>query len=114
MAGEEDPSLDRSDGGGHHRCRREGLGLPLGLSPPLGRFPEHQHPLGRPPASPSLIDYILVHELAHLHETNHTPEFWAIVARLMPAYETHKTVLASFGKNIWLGSVLKAPNEQSV
>lgn len=54
---------------------------------------------------PSLIDYILVHELAHLHETNHTPEFWAIVARLMPAYETHKTVLATFGKNIWLGSV---------
>jgi hypothetical protein len=33
------------------------------------------------------------------------PEFWAIVARLMPAYETHKTVLATFGKNIWLGSV---------
>lgn len=54
---------------------------------------------------PSLIDYILVHELAHLHETNHTPEFWAMVARLMPAYETHKTVLASFGKNIWLGTV---------
>ena len=54
---------------------------------------------------PSLIDYILVHELAHLHETNHTPEFWAIVARLMPAYETHKTVLATFGKNIWLGTV---------
>ena len=54
---------------------------------------------------PSLIDYILVHELAHLHETNHTPEFWAIVARLMPAYETHKSVLATFGKNIWLGSV---------
>ena len=52
---------------------------------------------------PSLIDYILVHELAHLHEINHTPEFWAIVARLMPAYETHKTVLASFGKNVWLG-----------
>ena len=54
---------------------------------------------------PSLIDYILVHELAHLHETNHTPEFWSIVARLMPAYETHKSVLATFGKNIWLGSV---------
>lgn len=54
---------------------------------------------------PSLIDYIIVHELAHLHETNHTPEFWAIVARLMPAYETHKSVLATFGKNIWLGSV---------
>ena len=55
---------------------------------------------------PSLIDYILVHELAHLHETNHTPKFWTIVARLMPAYETHKSILATFGKNIWLGSVV--------
>lgn len=54
---------------------------------------------------PSLIDYILVHELTHLREVNHTPEFWSIVARLMPSYEIHKTTLASIGKNVWLGSV---------
>ena len=52
---------------------------------------------------PSLIDYVLVHELAHLREANHTPEFWAIVERLMPDYRTQKTTLASVGKNIWLG-----------
>ena len=54
---------------------------------------------------PSLIDYVLVHELAHLQETNHTPEFWSTVARLMPSYEQHKITLATIGKSIWLGSV---------
>ncbi len=56
---------------------------------------------------PSLIDYILVHELAHLREANHTPEFWSIVDRLMPGYETQKTTLAAIGKTIWLGSVIQ-------
>ena len=51
----------------------------------------------------ALIDYILAHELAHLHEPNHTPAFWSTVARLMPGHETHKTTLASIGKTIWLG-----------
>ena len=54
---------------------------------------------------PRLIDYVLVHELAHLRETNHTPDFWKIIARLMPTYDQQKTVLATVGKAIWLGSV---------
>jgi predicted metal-dependent hydrolase len=52
---------------------------------------------------PSLIDYVLVHELAHLSEANHTPEFWANVGRLMPGYEGYKQTLAAIGKNVWLG-----------
>ena len=55
---------------------------------------------------PSLIDYVLVHELAHIRETNHTHNFWSIVRRLMPGYEAHKTNLGATGKSVWLASVV--------
>ena len=78
----------------------------MGLSPPHQRAPTriniHWATLQLPP---TLIDYILVHELAHLHETNHTPHFWTTVERLIPSYQTQKTTLAAIGKNIWLGTV---------
>ena len=54
---------------------------------------------------PSLIDYVLVHELAHLREANHTHELWSTVDRVMPGYQVHKTTLAGVGKHIWLGRV---------
>ena len=34
-----------------------------------------------------VIDYLIVHELAHLLEPNHTPGFWNIVAVQVPRYE---------------------------
>lgn len=39
------------------------------------------------------LDYVVVHELAHLHEMNHSPAFWAIVRGVMPDYEQRRRTL---------------------
>ncbi|MBP1745893.1 MAG: metal-dependent hydrolase [Deltaproteobacteria bacterium] len=37
-----------------------------------------------------VIDYIIVHELAHIKEKNHSKKFWQYLESLMPDYETQK------------------------
>ena len=37
-----------------------------------------------------LIDYVVVHELAHLREMNHTPRFWAVVEKEIPDYPARR------------------------
>jgi predicted metal-dependent hydrolase len=46
---------------------------------------------------PSAIEYVIVHELAHLQEQHHTPAFWRLVERAMPEYEGRKRWLAERG-----------------
>jgi predicted metal-dependent hydrolase len=52
---------------------------------------------------PSLIDYVIAHELTHLVEQNHTPEFWSRLAVVMPDYSERRSALRHVGRNVWLG-----------
>ncbi len=47
-----------------------------------------------------IAEYVVVHELAHLHEAHHTPEFWQRVERAMPDYVRRKTWLAEHGMTV--------------
>lgn len=37
--------------------------------------------------SPKIRDYIMIHELCHLKEFNHSSKFWRLVAKAMPDFE---------------------------
>ena len=44
-----------------------------------------------------LMDYVVVHELAHRVHMNHSPQFWALVQRYMPDYRECKRKLRDIG-----------------
>ena len=41
------------------------------------------------------LEYILVHELAHLHERNHNSRFIALMNQFMPKWRMHRDELNS-------------------
>lgn len=48
----------------------------------------------------NVIEYIIVHELTHLLEANHSPEFWNRVRTAYPLYPAAKKWLAVNGKEL--------------
>jgi len=44
-------------------------------------------------APPSIIDYVVVHELSHIKEKNHSKNFWRLVSKFIPDYKS---------KRVWL------------
>ncbi|MEW6583594.1 MAG: SprT family zinc-dependent metalloprotease [Actinomycetota bacterium] len=49
-------------------------------------------------APPQVADYVVVHELAHLREMNHSPAFWAVVAAVVPDHREHREWLRAHGE----------------
>ena len=39
---------------------------------------------------PTVIDYIAVHELCHVHQADHTDAFWNEVDKVLPNYRERK------------------------
>lgn len=49
-------------------------------------------------APDEVLDYVCIHELAHLSEANHSDAFWEIVRSAMPDYEEKRDWLKDNGK----------------
>ena len=47
-----------------------------------------------------VMDYVVVHELTHRKEMNHSPRFWAEVERACPEYKKHRAWLKKEGSSI--------------
>ncbi len=48
-------------------------------------------------APPEVLDYVVVHELCHRKEMNHSQRFWAEVERLIPDWKKHRAWLRRSG-----------------
>ena len=46
---------------------------------------------------PEVLDYVVVHELCHRKEMNHSPRFWAEVEKLVPDWKARRLWLRHSG-----------------
>ena len=49
---------------------------------------------------PQVLDYVVVHELAHRKEMNHSPAFWAEVEKILPDYRERRKWLKTYGQTV--------------
>lgn len=53
-------------------------------------------------APPEVLDYVVVHELSHRLEMNHSVRFWAQVEKVLPDYRTQRKWLKEHGNQLML------------
>ena len=56
-------------------------------------------------APPEVLDYVVVHELAHLAEPNHSARFWLVVRSFCPEFERHRIWLRDYQELLHLHTI---------
>lgn len=51
-------------------------------------------------AQPDAIDYVIVHELAHIKEHNHSARFWELVENVLPDYKSRREKLKELQRKL--------------
>lgn len=59
------------------------------------------------------LDYVVVHELCHIREHNHSPDFWREVEAVLPDYAARRQLLAAYGRRIALQEWEEGPQEDT-
>lgn len=54
-------------------------------------------------APPEILDYVIIHELAHTVELNHSKSFWNLVEKVMPNYREYRNWLRKNGDSLKVG-----------
>lgn len=51
-------------------------------------------------APPLVLDYVVAHEVAHLIHMDHSPDFWSVVERLYPGWQSERDWLRTHGETL--------------
>lgn len=64
-------------------------------------------------APPGALDYVVVHELAHLSEPHHRPPFWRRVELFCPEWRHWRTWLRDFGPGLTVPELPPSPQAET-
>ncbi|MDR0812635.1 MAG: M48 family metallopeptidase [Oscillospiraceae bacterium] len=57
-------------------------------------------------APAACVEYVVVHELAHILQQNHSPGFWKIVADALPDYKARKKQLTALQRQLSAAGIM--------